>query len=62
MNIHKEYAIMMIKEINDEKLLKRAYSLIQYLWARDNSTATFPQREEQDNEKTDTQQGNENCQ
>ncbi len=59
MNIYKEYAIKMIGEINDEELLKRAYSLIQYLWAKD-STSTIG--EEQNNEKTDTQQGNENCQ
>lgn len=59
MSVYKEYAIKMLEEINDEKLLKRAYNLIQYLWARD-STAAIQQREEQDNEKIDTQQGNEN--
>lgn len=59
MNIYKEYVIKMIEEINDEKLLKRAYRLIQCLWTKD-STATIPQGEEQDNEKDSSQQGNEN--
>lgn len=56
MNVYKEYSIKLIKEINDEKLLKRAYSLIQYLWLKDDSTSTLLQRKEQDDEKIDTQQ------
>ncbi len=60
MNIYKKYAIKRIEDMNDEQLLARAYSLIQYLWLKD-KTVTFPQREEQNNEKIETQQSDENC-
>ena len=41
----KECAIELLSAINDEKLIERAYSLIQYLWLKDN-TASFPHIEE----------------
>lgn len=41
----KECAIELLNAIYDEKLIDRAYSLIQYLWLKDD-TANFPHAEE----------------
>ncbi|MDE7390176.1 MAG: hypothetical protein K2M82_04465 [Lachnospiraceae bacterium] len=41
----KECAIEFLSAINNEKLIDRAYSLIQYLWLKDD-TASFPFIEE----------------